>query len=217
MQHYNSLWRNSHSCNTKQVVGFDLLTPLLQAIFGSDGVFAGVSQDSVISFLNGAWSFYVILAYAVSFIFLVLYIYASIEGDKYSDIEHDLISCTRRSLCWKCRAVSNQISFAELQAHLDSENPNDWKLAIIEADIILDDTLKRQGYAGPTLADRLKSISPESLHSIRDAWDAHMIRNKIAHAGADFVLTQKIARETIMRYERVFKELGIGESGRGHH
>jgi hypothetical protein len=44
-----------------------------------------------------------------------------------------------------------------------------------------------------------------------------MVRNKIAHAGADFILTQKIARETIMQYERVFKELGVGEGGGGHH
>ena len=203
--------------NTKQVVGFDLLTPLLQAIFGSDGVLAGVSQDGVISFLNGAWSFYVILAYAVSFIFLVLYIYASMVGDKYGDIEHDLIHAEEEAYAMKMAGGIKSDKFAELQTHLDSENPNDWKLAIIEADIILDDTLKRQGYAGPTLADRLKSISPESLHSIRDAWDAHMIRNKIAHAGADFVLTQKIARETIMRYERVFKELGVGETGGGGH
>ncbi len=199
-----------------ETVGFDYLTPLVRAIFGSDGVFAGLSQDGFLGFLNSAWSVYVILAYIAAFIFLVLYIYASIQAEKYSDIEHDLIHAQEEAYAMKMSGGIKSDKFTELQAHLDSENPNDWKLAIIEADIILDDTLKRQGYAGPTLADRLKSISPESLHSIRDAWDAHMVRNKIAHAGADFVLTQKIARETIMKYERVFKELGVGEGG-GHH
>lgn len=197
-----------------QVIGFDILTPILSAIFGADGLIGGFSQDGVLGFLSSTWSVYVVIAYIVSFIFLVLYIYASIEYDKYSDIEHDLVHVAEEAYALKMTGGVKSNKFAELQAHLDSQNPNDWKLAIIEADILLDDTLKRQGYAGPTLGDRLKSISPESLHSIRDAWDAHMVRNKIAHAGADFVLTQKIARETIMQYERVFKELGIGE---GHH
>ena len=199
-----------------QVVGFDILTPLLRAIFGSDGLIGGLSQDGVIGFFSSVWSVYVVVAYVLAFVFLILYIYAAIQADKYSDIEHDTIHAGEEAYAMKMTGGIKSNKFAELQAHLESQNPNDWKLAIIEADIILDDTLKRQGYAGPTLGDRLKSISPESLHSIRDAWDAHMVRNKIAHAGADFVLTQKIARETIMQYERVVKELGIGE-GRGHH
>lgn len=192
-----------------KVVGFDILTPILRAFFGDDGLIGGLSSDSVLGFLSSAWSVYVVIAYISSFIFLVLYIYASIEADKYSDIEHDLVHAAEEAYALKMTGGVTSDKFTELQAHLDSQNPNDWKLAIIEADIILDDTLKRQGYAGPTLADRLKSISPDTLHSIRDAWDAHMVRNKIAHAGADFVLTQKIARETIMQYERVFKELGL--------
>ncbi|MBY0538633.1 hypothetical protein K2P47_04535 [Patescibacteria group bacterium] len=200
-----------------EVVGFDFLTPLLRAIFGSDGLFAGFSQDGLLGFLNSTWSVYVIIAYICSFIFLALYIYASIQAEKYQDIEHDLVHAQEEAYAMKMSGGIKSDKFAELQAHLDSENPNDWKLAIIEADIILDDTLKRQGYAGPTLGDRLKSISPDTLRSIDDAWQAHKVRNQIAHAGADFVLTQRIARETIMQYERVFKELGVGEGGGGHH
>jgi hypothetical protein len=192
-----------------QAIGFDILTPLLRAIFGNDGFIGGLSQDGFLGFLNSAWSVYVVIAYVASFIFLIIYIYASIQKDKMEDIEHDLVTAGEEAYAMKMSGGIKSSKFAELQAHLESQNPNDWKLAIIEADIILDDTLKRQGYAGPTLGDRLKSISPTSLNSIRDAWDAHMIRNKIAHAGDDFVLTQKIARETIMQYERVFKELGV--------
>lgn len=199
-----------------EVVGYDLLTPLLRAIFGGDGLLGGLSQDAVFNFLNGLWSVYVVLAYIVSFIFLALYIYATIQAEKLNDIEHDLVSAGEEAYAMKMTGGIKSNKFAELQAHLDSDNPNDWKLAIIEADIILDDTLKRQGYAGPTLGDRLKSISPSTMHSIDDAWQAHKVRNQIAHAGSDFVLTQKLARETIMQYERVFTELGIGGGG-GHH
>jgi len=193
-----------------KVIGFDLLTPLLRAIFGSDGLLGGISQDGVISFFSSVWSVYVLIAYIVSFIFLVLYIYAAIQSDKYNDIEHDMITNAEAAYAAKMGDGSKSDKFAELKIHLESENPNDWKLAIIEADIILDETLKQRGYAGPTLGDRLKSISPSSLHSIDDAWQAHKVRNQIAHSGADFILTQKIARETIVQYERVFNELGVG-------
>ena len=54
--------------------------------------------------------------------------------------------------------------------------------------------------------------------TLDDAWQAHKVRNQIAHAGADFVLTQKITRETIMMYKRVFEELGAGGGeAAGHH
>ncbi len=192
-----------------QVVGYDILTPLLRAIFGGDGLFGSVSQAGLMGFLNNAWDVFVIIAYICSFIFLVLFIYASIQAEKLGDVEHDLMAAGEDAYAMKMSGGIKSDKFAELKEHLNSDNPNDWKLAIIEADIILDDTLKRQGYAGPTLGDRLKSISPSSLTSIDDAWQAHKVRNQIAHAGSDFVLTQKIARETIVQYERVFKELGI--------
>jgi uncharacterized membrane protein len=197
------------SSTALQVVGYDVLTPLLRFIFGADGLIGGISLEGLSSFFGGLWLVFVVFSYVISFIFLVLYIYASIQKEKLEDIEHDHIAAGEAAYAQKMTGGIKSDKFTELKKHLESENPNDWKLSIIEADIILDDTLKRQGYAGPTLADRLKSISPESLHSIRDAWDAHMIRNKIAHAGADFILTQKIARETILQYERVFKELGV--------
>ncbi len=93
--------------------------------------------------------------------------------------------------------------------HSASDSPNDWRLAIIEADIILDDTLKSKGYIGNSLGERLKSISPNQLASIDDAWEAHKVRNRIAHDGADFVLTKRIVDDTLARYQNVFREFGV--------
>ena len=93
--------------------------------------------------------------------------------------------------------------------HSTSDNPTDWKLAIIEADIILDEILKEAGYGGASLGERLRSISPTQLESLDDAWQAHKVRNQIAHGGADFILTQRLAQDTIKQYRRVFYELGL--------
>ena len=85
----------------------------------------------------------------------------------------------------------------------------DWKLAIIEADVLLERMLDKAGYAGNTVGEKLKSASVRSFTTLDDAWRAHRVRNQIAHGGADFVLTQKTAHETIVLYERVFKEFHV--------
>lgn len=197
------------SSTSLQFVGYDLFTPLLQLFFGADGVIGGVSLVGVLGVLNIIWGVIVVCSYLTALFFLFLYVYASIQREKLEEIEDEHYKAGEHAFAMQQGGATKSDRFLELQEHIESSNPNDWKLAIIEADIILDDILKRQGYAGTSLGERLKSISPTTLASLDDAWQAHKVRNQIAHAGAEFVLTQKIARETIVQYERVFKEMGI--------
>lgn len=192
-----------------EVVGYDALTPLLRLIFGSDGLIGSLSIADVLGIFGVIWAVITVVSYIISFIFLVLYVYAAIH---YNELEEQLEEKvkTDEEIFARSRvggATANR--FADMQAHVESDNPNDWKLAIIEADIILDEALKQQGFAGTSIGERLRSVSPQSLASLDDAWQAHKIRNEIAHSGPDFVLTQKLARETIARYQRVFSEMKL--------
>lgn len=92
-----------------------------------------------------------------------------------------------------------------------SDNPSEWRLAIIEADIYLDRVLDSQGFYGETLGDKLKKITETRLPSVQLAWAAHKVRNDIAHIGAEFVLTMPETRRIISYYEIVFRELGVIE------
>ncbi len=192
-----------------EVYTWDALTPFLEFIFGADGMIGGVTIFQTYEVFGIIWSVFTVLAYIASFIFLVLYVYASIHYNELDDQVMENMHAAEEAYARERMGGATPNRFADMKAHLESENPNDWKLAIIEADIILDESLKRQGYAGTSLGERLRSVSPQSLQSIDDAWEAHKIRNEIAHSGADFVLTHKLARETIMRYERVFTEMGL--------
>lgn len=89
---------------------------------------------------------------------------------------------------------------------IGSDSPNDWRIAILEADSMLDELLQERGYEGESLGDRLKGARDNSFASIDNAWEAHNIRNGIAHAGSEFSLTQIEARRTIRLYETVFDE-----------
>jgi hypothetical protein len=91
---------------------------------------------------------------------------------------------------------------------LSSQNPGDWRLAVLEADIILDEIVTKMGYQGQNLGDKLKNIEKSDFLSLDDAWEAHKIRNIIAHRGSDYVLTLREARRVIELFARVFQEFG---------
>jgi hypothetical protein len=152
------------------------------------------------------WVVYSILAFLLSAVFIFGIVYSYIRTSQMSEIEEEKL--LEQEKMWKelhDGHIENE-RWQSVQIHLASENPNDWKLAIIEADVLLERLLDKAGYAGTTIGEKLKSASARSFATLDDAWQAHRVRNQIAHGGADFVLTQKLAKETLILYERVFKE-----------
>lgn len=94
--------------------------------------------------------------------------------------------------------------FAIIQGYMSSESEALWRIGIIEADNMLEEVLKTKGYEGNTVSDLLKGAS---FKTIQLAWDAHNIRNRIAHDGSDFELTEREAKRAFNLYESVFREL----------
>jgi hypothetical protein len=90
--------------------------------------------------------------------------------------------------------------------HINSDNPSDWKLAILECDIMLDDILEKMGYNQGTIGDKLKAVEPSDFTNIESAWEAHKIRNAIAHEGSEFLINHREAKRVIGLYEVVFRE-----------
>lgn len=94
----------------------------------------------------------------------------------------------------------------KIEEHISSDNPSDWKLAILEADIILDEMLDKMGYMGESVSEKLKRIEKSDFTNIENAWEAHKIRNMIAHEGSEFVINEREARRVIGLYKSVFEE-----------
>lgn len=86
-------------------------------------------------------------------------------------------------------------------------NPSDWRVAIIEADSMLEEFLRSKDFTGETLGELLKEANGAGYQYIDDAWKAHAIRNQIAHEGTNFVVSQNEARRAIKFYENFFEEL----------
>ena len=187
--------------------GFDLLTPILDKI--GDSAPGAMSFDSILSFLNTIWVIYAFLAYLFCIFLLVLYVYASTGKKQLEDLDTEARKRREQIYQENFKGMPKNNRIQDMLDHIASDSPSDWKLAIIEADIILDEILKDAGYAGTSLGERLRSISPERLRSLDDAWQAHKVRNQIAHGGADFILTQRLAQDTVKQYRRVFHEMGV--------
>ena len=52
----------------------------------------------------------------------------------------------------------------------------------------------------------LSAAGIDAAVTLEDAWNAHKVRNAIAHQGSDFVLTKRVADATITQYRHVFEE-----------
>lgn len=91
-------------------------------------------------------------------------------------------------------------------AHINSTSPSDWRLAILEADIMLGDLLEKMGYQGDSIGEKLKGVEKGDFITLNQAWEAHKVRNKIAHEGADFQLSERDAKNAIDMFKQVFSE-----------
>lgn len=89
---------------------------------------------------------------------------------------------------------------------LASPNPSDWNIAVIKADAIFDDVLEDMGLPGPTLGDRLKQLDTAKLESLNDVWEAHKLRNRIAHE-TERVLTHTESERAVRLFEQGLREL----------
>ncbi len=84
----------------------------------------------------------------------------------------------------------------------NSANPNDWAMAIIDADNLLEEVLIENGFQGENIGERLKNAN---FATLQNAWEAHKVRNEIAH-NSNYTLTQKEVKRAIANFERVFAE-----------
>ncbi len=192
--------------NTVQSSGFDLvggLSKLFRTALDS-------KPDGFIATIAHWWDIYSVVALLLALLFFIGFIYAKIRYGQLSDGEQAVLRAAEAA--WQTRyghEVTKNNRWADVEEHIAQNDPNAWKLAIIEADILLEETLASAGYVGTSIGDKLKTANPSAFTTVQDAWNAHKVRNQIAHEGGDFILTKKIAQDAIKQYERVFREFGV--------
>ena len=84
----------------------------------------------------------------------------------------------------------------------------EYKLAIIEADKLFDELLRRMMYKGKDMGERLQQITSEQLSNINAVWESHKARNMLSH-DISYHINYSDAERIIQNYEDAFRELEI--------
>ena len=74
---------------------------------------------------------------------------------------------------------------------------------------MMEEILREKGISGTTVSELLEGAKESGYRSIQDAWDAHLVRNQIAHEGLDFPISQLEGRRVIKMYQNFFEELRV--------
>ena len=90
---------------------------------------------------------------------------------------------------------------------VESPNESDWRIAIIEADTMMEEALKERGLVGNNISELLEEAKLNGYPSVQSAWDAHLVRNKIAHEGQNFSISQVEGRRIVKLYQNVLISL----------
>jgi len=82
------------------------------------------------------------------------------------------------------------------------------RLAILDADNMVDELLSRMSLKGENMADRLENLSVDDFGSLSRLSSAHRIRNRIVHEPG-FTISQEEAQKVIADYGSFLKEIGV--------
>jgi hypothetical protein len=165
-------------------------------------------SPALLDFFRQAVGIIIAISIPLALIFFIGIIYC-VEGLKKIRNKEALIYDTKTEPAYEAvkagdKALTNR--WESVQKHIGSTNQNDWKQAIIEADVMLDDILTKMGYRGESVGEKLKRVATGDFATLDDAWEAHKVRNRIAHDGSNFVLSEHDAKQTIQKYKKVFEE-----------
>lgn len=81
-----------------------------------------------------------------------------------------------------------------------------WPLAVIDADKLLDEALKKRGFKGKSMGERLVSARQELTDNDK-VWFAHKLRNKLVHE-EDVKLNEAIIKDALKGIRQALKDLG---------
>jgi hypothetical protein len=170
------------------------------ACYGSVGV------AKFLAWLAHLWLWIVVLGYLLSVIALFVIVYSTMRLFELRKREEKYYS----TLLIAPEAEGGaHPRWEHIQSLAEGASASQWREAIIEADIMLDDLLTREGYEGDGVGEKLKAADPEQFTTLQDAWEAHKVRNQIAHEGSAFALSETLAQRTIARYGAVFREFKV--------
>lgn len=186
---------------------YDFLIYIKNVILtGSFSASSGGGSDFASSFAGiGSW-----IVTIMTFVIIVLIIWAIYIRVRILEVD-EFLDAGYKSHFVKPEIKKTQINeqWKIIANHFASQNPNDWRAAIMDADSMLDQLVTSLGYTGDSLGEKLTTIRLQDFPTLQIAWEAHKIRNKIAHEGVAYQLTEREKELARKNFEAVFRNAGL--------
>ena len=93
-----------------------------------------------------------------------------------------------------------------IESRLKRDDDNTYTVCILEADKLLDQSLRDRGLSGKTMAERMKQCQGKWTNG-NGVWAAHKLRNRIAHE-TDVKVDYDRARQALIAYKQGLKDMG---------
>lgn len=98
--------------------------------------------------------------------------------------------------------------WSNIAAMFQSQDETAWRMAVIDADAMLEDLVTEMGFDGQYFGDKLKAMQQARVPWVQSAWDVHLLRNKLAHEGSRYPLNNREAYQAFKTYESIFFQTG---------
>jgi len=170
----------------------------------------GIINPIINFFTNGnTWHNLGILSMFLSIVCIAIIIFSlvrmrEIQIHEKHELDHEITEALARD---SESARSQNPRWHYILTLVESPNESDWRVAIIEADSMLEELLRDRGFQGDTVSELLEEAKSGGFATIQSAWDAHLVRNQIAHQASGFSITQIEARRVIKMFQNTFEEL----------
>jgi hypothetical protein len=154
------------------------------------------------------WGLFAAISLFISLLLLALLIYCITRLRQVRRFEHQRFEAAAATVAAH-DIPRTHLRWERILTEVTSDNEQNWRMAILEADIMLGELLDTLGYRGETMADKMRAVDRADFNTIDHAWEAHRMRNRIAHETSETALNPRDVRHTIDLYQRVFREFNF--------
>lgn len=99
-----------------------------------------------------------------------------------------------------------RIDWLKIEQKLKKDDVSSYHLCVLNGDKLVDRALKERGIKGATMGERMKN-NKDAWTSRNAIWEAHKLRNRIAHE-SDVSVSYDDARRALMGFKQALKDLG---------
>ena len=124
----------------------------------------------------------------------------------------DLSASIRENLVGGHRPVGSSGKYIKrwetILSRLESGNPSQYKVAILEADVFAEEILEIFGYKGANMRERLEHLQDSDIETKDELVIGHAVRNRIINE-PQFEPTREEAEATLRHFSNFFKEADL--------